>query len=93
MEGVKPRKGRRKGSNRAQWDDGTKARLLTTSGRQRSATGGMKTLVATSTGRSVGFVPDANGAVADRWRAVRNQLEDFELELPGEIAEDIAAVV
>ena len=53
----------------------------------------MKTLVATSTGRSVGFVLDANGAVADRWSAVRNQLEDFELELPSEIPEGIAAMV
>ena len=59
-------------------DSGGKDRLLR----------GMKTLVATSTGRSVGFVLDANGAVADRWRAVRNQLEGFGLELPSEIPDD-----
>ena len=32
--------------------------------------------VEASTGRSVGFVIDANGAVADRWRAVCDRLND-----------------
>lgn len=49
---------------------------------------GMKTAVNTSTGRSIGFVLDANGAATDRWTAVRNRLEGLELELPKEIPED-----
>jgi len=35
-----------------------------------------------STGRSVGFVIDANGAVADRWRAVSDRLQDAGLPAP-----------
>ena len=62
----------------AEEDSGGKDRLLR----------GMRTLVATSTGRAVGFALDANGAVTDRWRAVRNQLEHLELELPNDIPEN-----
>ena len=49
---------------------------------------GMRTLVTNSIGRAVGFVLDADDAVTDCWRAVRNQLDHFELELPNEIPEN-----
>ena len=46
---------------------------------------GMKTAVTTSTGQSVGFVLDADEAPENRWRAVRDRLEDVGLALPDEI--------
>ena len=48
---------------------------------------GMRLAVTTSTGRSVGFVLDADRAPTDRWRAVRARLADLELTLPDEIPE------
>ena len=59
-------------------DSGGKDRLLR----------GMRTAITTSNGSSVGFVLDANGAAADRWRAVRDKLAGLEIELPEEIPED-----
>ena len=58
-----------------------------TGGRDRLLQG-MKTAVAASTGKSIGFVLDANGAATDRWSAVRSRLDGFELELPKEIPVD-----
>ena len=49
---------------------------------------GMSLAVRTSVGRSVGFILDADGAPEDRWRAVRNRLEDVGLDLPVKIPED-----
>ncbi len=48
---------------------------------------GMRTLVTTSTGKSVGFVLDANGVASNRWRAVRDRLGDLGLALPDKIPE------
>ena len=56
-------------------------------GGQNSLLKGMRTSVITSTGNSVGFVLDADGAATDRWRAVRKQLAGLELDLPDEIPE------
>jgi len=42
----------------------------------------MATAVRASTNRSVGFVVDANGAVAHRWRAICNRLKGIDLALP-----------
>ncbi|HUU85700.1 MAG TPA: DUF3226 domain-containing protein [Phycisphaerae bacterium] len=41
-----------------------------------------------STNRSVGFVVDANGAVADRWQAVGDRLVEIGLTLPSAIPLD-----
>ena len=57
------------------------------SGGKNSLLNGMRTTVTTSTGNSVGFVLDADGAATDRWRAVRGRLADLELALPDEIPE------
>ena len=46
---------------------------------------GMQTEVKTSTGRSVGFILDADEVVEDRWRAVRGSLNDVGLTLPDEV--------
>ncbi|MCX7428029.1 MAG: hypothetical protein NTW96_20675 [Planctomycetia bacterium] len=42
----------------------------------------MSTGVELSTGRSVGFVLDADSPLADRWHAVRNQLREAGVESP-----------
>jgi hypothetical protein len=42
----------------------------------------MTTAVRASTNRAVGFVLDANGAVADRWRGVCARLSKVDLDLP-----------
>ena len=46
---------------------------------------GMKTEIITSTGRSVGFVLDADSNPENRWQAVRQRLDDIDLTLPEEI--------
>ena len=56
----------------------------------------METAVPVSTGRSVGFVLDADAVAENRWRAVRDRLGTFELDLPESIPEggfvgDVAA--
>ena len=48
---------------------------------------GMRLAVTTSTGRSVGFVLDADDVPTNRWRAVRARLADLDLVLPEEIPE------
>ena len=48
----------------------------------------MKTAVPVSTGRSVGFVLDADAVAENRWQAVRDRLGTFELNLPDSIPED-----
>lgn len=48
---------------------------------------GMRTEVTTSTGRSVGFVLDADGDPEASWQAVRTRLGDVGLTLPDEIPE------
>ena len=48
---------------------------------------GMRTAVATSTGRSVGFVLDADRDLVASWQAVRTRLIDVGLALPDEIPE------
>lgn len=47
--------------------------------------GVINTAVRTSTGRSVGFVLDADEAPQDRWRAVRDRLDGTGLNLPTDI--------
>ncbi|MCY3759687.1 MAG: hypothetical protein OXH50_00420, partial [Gemmatimonadetes bacterium] len=46
---------------------------------------GMQTAVMTSTGRSAGFVLDADEVAQDRWRAVCSRLERVGLTPPDEI--------
>ena len=48
---------------------------------------GMQTAVMTSTGRSAGFVLDADEVPQDRWRAVSSRLDGLGLALPDEIPE------
>lgn len=60
-------------------DDGNKP------GGERNLLDGMQIDVKASTGRSVGFVLDADEVPGDRWRAVRGRLESVGLTLPNEI--------
>ena len=46
---------------------------------------GMQTAVMTSTGRSAGFILDADEVAQDRWRAVRSRLEEVGMTPPDEI--------
>ena len=48
---------------------------------------GMQTAVMTSTGRSAGFILDADEVAQDRWRAVCSRLEKVGLTPPNEIPE------
>ena len=48
----------------------------------------IKTVVQVSSGRSVGFMLDADDKPQDRWSAVRGRLQEFELDLPQEIPAD-----
>ena len=47
--------------------------------------GAIRTAVRTPTGRSVGFVLDADQAPQDRWQAVRSRLDAVGLNLPSDI--------
>lgn len=49
---------------------------------------GMQTAVKRSTGRSVGFILDADEVAEDRWRAVRGRLDNVGLALPDEIPKE-----
>lgn len=49
---------------------------------------GMQTAIMTSTGRSVGFILDADEVAEDRWRAVRGRLNNVGLTLPDEIPKE-----
>ena len=48
----------------------------------------IETAVRVSNGRSVGFLLDSDGEPRDRWRAVCDRLQVFELDLPDEIPAD-----
>ena len=48
----------------------------------------METAVKAGTGRSVGFILDADEVAEDRWRAVRGRLNDVGLTLPDEIPKE-----
>ena len=45
---------------------------------------GIETAVEASTGRSIGFVLDANTPIASRWQAVRDRLRNAEIQAPDE---------
>lgn len=49
---------------------------------------GMEAAVKSSTGRSVGFILDADEVAEDRWRAVRGRLDNVGLALPDEIPKE-----
>ena len=57
------------------------------SGGKDSLLNGMRLAVTMSTGRSVGFVLDADDVPTDRWQAVRARLANLDLALPEEIPE------
>ena len=57
-------------------------------GGERRVLAAMETAITVSTGRSVGFVLDADAVAENRWQAVRDRLGTFELNLPDSIPED-----
>ena len=61
---------------------------IKSAGDGRRVLAAMGTAVPVSSGRSVGFVLDADAAAENRWRAVRERLGTFELDLPDSIPED-----
>ena len=77
-----------KGDPRSADDFSENVPEIKAAGGERRVLAAMETAVPVSTGRSVGFVLDADAVSENRWQAVRDRLGTFELELPDRIPED-----